>query len=276
MIEKTLPSDSLKNRRQTLRDRRRSRAAGAVGRFLAVGSLAAGLAWVMVSPYWTIRSARQVEVEGESLLDERAIRDSLGLSYPLSIWEIPTDRLQAKLETDPAIKSARVERQLFPPRMRVEIRERQPVARANARDGQGFLDAEGTFIAKRYYDRPPGADRLVGPAAIGYDEQYRDSWQQLYPFLANLPVKITAIDWRDPGNLVLTTDLGKVYFGRHDDRLAEKLTALVQARQLSSKIPLDRILYLDLGEPNAPTVQVKPKPAPAKDKPAPEAPGAPR
>lgn len=268
MIEKTLPSDSLKNRRQALRDRRRSRAAGAVGRFLAVGALAAGLAGMMVSPYWTIRSARQVEVEGESLLDERALRDSLGLSYPLSIWKIPTDRLQEKLETNPAIATATIERQLFPPRMRVEIRERQPVAKANSRNGQGYLDAEGTFIAKRYYDRPMGADRLLGPAAIGYDEQYRDTWRKLYPFLANLPVKVTVIDWRDPGNLVLKTDLGKVYFGRHDDRLAEKLTALVQSRQLSSRIPLDRILYLDLSEPNAPTVQVKPKPAPAKDKPA--------
>ncbi|MEG3440114.1 FtsQ-type POTRA domain-containing protein [Pannus brasiliensis CCIBt3594] len=269
MIEKTLPSDSLKNRRQALRDRRRSRAAGAVGRFLAVGALAAGLAWVMVSPYWTLRSERQVEVEGENLLGERAIRDSLGLSYPLSLWEIPTDRLQEKLQTNPAIKSARIERQLFPPGMRVEIRERQPVARANSRNGQGYLDAEGTFIAKRYYDRPIDPALLVGPEAIGYQEQYRDSWRKLYPFLANLPVKVTVIDWRDPGNLVLKTDLGKVYFGRHDDRLAEKLTALVQARQLSSTIPLDRLLYLDLSDPNAPTVQVKPKPAPDKEKTAP-------
>jgi cell division protein FtsQ len=267
MIDKALPPDSLKQRRQALRNQRRSRGWQALGRFLVVGGLATGLVWVMAGSRWTIRSAEQVKISGNRLVSDKSIRSTLGVSYPLSIWEMPIDRFQEKLTINPALAGVRIERGLFPPEMRVEIIERQPVARTRQGREEGFIDADGTRIPKRYYDRATTGSRLPTLEAIGYTEQYKIRWQKLYPYLQNLPVKITAIDWRDPSNLVLNTSVEKVYLGSPDDRLGEKLDAFVQTRQLSAKIPPDRILYIDLSEPNAPTVQVKPDSLPKAEKP---------
>jgi cell division protein FtsQ len=269
MIEKVLPSGHLKNQRQALRNRRRSRVGQSLGRFLVVSGLAGGLAWGMASPYWTLTRAEQVEVKGTRLMSVESIRSFLGLSYPLSLWEVPTYQLQEKLETNPAIATARIDRQLFPPRMRVEIRERKPVASVRSLRGEGFLDEAGILIPKRYYERSSAKQQSLPLEVIGYSEQYRVPWRELYPLIRGLPVKVWVIDWRDPSNLVLKTDLGKVYLGAYNDRLLEKLTALIQSRQLSSKIPLGQILYIDLSDPDAPTIQLKPKPSPPLVKPIP-------
>jgi cell division protein FtsQ len=144
----------------------------------------------------------------------------------------------------------------------VSIQERKPVARWRSHQQQGFLDASGTIIPKNYYGRTLPKTQLPSLEVLGYDRQYQQQWQKIYPLVDNLSIKVTAIDWRNPSNLVLKTELGQVYLGFYKDRLPQKLTALVQSRQLSSKIPLARILYIDLSNPDAPTVQLKPQPAP--------------
>jgi cell division protein FtsQ len=266
MIDRAVPPDSLKNRRQALRNQRRSRGWQSLARFFVVGGLATGLAWGMAGPRWTIRANEQVKVAGNHLVSDTSLRSSLKLSYPLSIWELPIEHYRQTLAANPAIATVGIERQLFPPEMRIEIRERQPVARVRSPRGEGFIDAVGNLIPKRYYDQYAATTPLPTLEAIGYSEQYRTRWQKLYPYLQTFPIKVTAIDWRSPSNLVLKTELGKVNFGDPDSRLSEKLSALVQTRQLATKIPLDQILYIDLSDPDAPTVQVKPKPTPSPAK----------
>ena len=262
MSDQILSSLSLEQKRQNLRHQRRSKVWQALGRFLVVSGLAAGLAWGMTSPYWTISKAGQVEIEGTELMSSQSIRAWLKLSYPLSLWELPTHQLREKLAAIPAIADVKIERQLLPPKVIVSIQERKPVARWRSHQQQGFLDATGTIIPQNYYGRTLPKTQLPSLEVLGYDRQYQQQWQKIYPLIDNLSIKVTAIDWRNPSNLVLKTELGQVYLGFYKDRLPEKLTALVQSRQLSSKIPLARILYIDLSNPDAPTVELKPQPAP--------------
>jgi cell division protein FtsQ len=260
MIDKTVSSVPLQQKRQTLRHQRRSKVWQSLGRFVVVSGLAGGLAWGMTSPYWTITKAQQVQIEGTELMSQDSIRTWLKLAYPLSLWELPTHQLREKLSNIPAIASVKIERQLLPPKVIVSIQERKPVARWRSPRQQGFLDASGAMIPKNYYDQTLVKIQLPKLEVIGYNQQYQQQWQEIYPLIDNLPIKVAAIDWRNPSNLVLKTELGQVYLGVYKDRLAEKLTALVQSRQLSSKIPLARILYIDLSNPDAPTVQLKPQP----------------
>jgi cell division protein FtsQ len=262
MSDQILSSLSLEQKRQTLRQQRRSKVWQALGRFVVVSGLAGGLAWGMTSPHWTITKAAQVEIAGTELMSKESIASWLKLTYPLSLWELPTHQLQEKLSNIPAIADVRIERQLLPPKVIVSIQERKPVARWRSPQQQGFLDAAGTIIPKNYYDQTLVKTQLPSLEVIGYKAQYQQQWQEIYPLIANLSVKVSAIDWRNPSNLVLKTELGQVHLGVYRDRLPEKLTALVQSRQLSSKIPLARILYIDLSNPDAPTVQLKSQPAP--------------
>jgi cell division protein FtsQ len=261
MIDKAVPPFALQQERQTLRHQRRWKVWQSLGRFAVVSGLAGGLAWGMTSPHWLITKAAQVEIAGTKLIAKDSIRSWLKLTYPLSVWELPTHQLQEKLAAIPAIASVKIERQLLPPKVIVSIQERKPVARWRSHQQQGFLDASGTMIPSNYYDRTLAKTQLPSLEVIGYDQQYQQQWREIYPLIDNLSIKVAAIDWRNPSNLVLNTELGKVYLGVYKDRMPEKLTALVQSQQLSSKIPLAQILYIDLSDPDAPTVQLKPRPA---------------
>ena len=69
-------------------------------------------------------------------------------------------------------------------------------------------------------------------------------------------MKISQIDWRDPGNLILKTELGIVYFGAYSDRFSGQLRILDQMRELPDQVSLDQIAYIDLRNPEVPLIEM--------------------
>ncbi|MFW6264453.1 MAG: cell division protein FtsQ/DivIB, partial [Cyanobacteriota bacterium] len=147
----SVSSSDLKDRRKQLRRRRRMKVLQAIWRSLFVAGMAGGLVWVITLPGWVIRQPEQIDVEGNQLLLTEAILSSLPLSYPQSLLQLKPEELAETLETRASIAEARVTRQLFPPGVTLEIRERKPVAiaisptgKAENRLGQplelGYLD----------------------------------------------------------------------------------------------------------------------------------------
>jgi cell division protein FtsQ len=258
--------DNLKSRRQSLRSQRRWKAWQATWRFLAIGGMAGGLFWLMTMPRWIIKTDSQIEIEGNHLLSQDQIQHFLSLSYPQSLWQLSSQTIINQLKTQAPIEDAKVARQNFPPKLIVSVRERQPIAIAlSTSQEKGFLDAQGVFIPRQIYPQGVKALDSLPLKVIGFDSTYRPAWRELYPLIRQSAVKITAIDWRDPNNLVLKTELGTVYLGSHTARFPEQVKVLAQMRRLSSRVPVSRIIYIDLTNPAAPTVQLK-QPSPQKPK----------
>ena len=94
---------------------------------------------------------------------------------------------------------------------------------------------------------------------LGLTPQSLSYWKDIYPLILNSPVEITALDWRDPSNLILDTVLGKVHCGTYlnQEQFLEQLQALGKLSKLSSQVPQERIIYLDLSNPDAPSVHLK-------------------
>jgi cell division protein FtsQ len=67
---------------------------------------------------------------------------------------------------------------------------------------------------------------------------------------------VSEIDWREPGNLILHTELGRVYCGSYGNHFASQLRALDQLRQLPQKVDLHEIDFIDLRNPQAPLVEL--------------------
>jgi cell division protein FtsQ len=69
----------------------------------------------------------EIAVSGQQMVPDRAIYERLALSGTRSIWTIDTDAARRRLETVPWIEKASLKR-IFPDRLLIEIKERQPVA----------------------------------------------------------------------------------------------------------------------------------------------------
>jgi cell division protein FtsQ len=264
----SVSSTQLKNRRQKLQGRRRLKALQAIWRFCAIASMAGGSVWVITLPQWTISQQSQIEIIGNRLVSQDQIRKLIPLEKPQSVWQLPTQQIIARLEANPPLADAQVTRQILPPKLTVEVTERQPVAVAVSGREVGFLDAQGIFIPKSFYEQAGQNWKVPTLKVTGYRDLYRQQWEQLYSLVARSQIKVSEVDWRNPSNLVLKTELGTVYCGSYTERFPEQLSVLARMRQLPTRVPGDRITYIDLTDPAFPTIQLKSQKSDRLDRPS--------
>ncbi|MEG3839213.1 FtsQ-type POTRA domain-containing protein [Microcoleus sp. herbarium14] len=278
----------LGRRRQELRRLRRARSAAVVWQMLAASAMAGGLLWWIAQPAWLIARSEQVKVEGNQWLSDKAVRSLMPLSYPQSLWGIQPQVLAQKLESTGPIAKAKVTRNLFPPSLTVEVAERLPVAvaqptavlRSNSdKEKVGWLDARGGWMPSESYTAASGRgaiDSSIGPGGgqgtqpqhslptlkvIGPLEQYRASWPKFYQGLSGLTVKVFEIDWQNPNNLILKTEIGTVHLGPYSSKTGKQLQVLDRMRQLPKQLSSSKIAYIDLKNPAEPIVHLPEPPS---------------
>jgi cell division protein FtsQ len=120
--------ESILNRRKQLRGQQRVKLLTGIWRTLAIASIAAAGLWATTLPEWIIRRPDQVVIRGNKLLSTQAIQALLPLSYPQSLLELHPQSIATTLETAVPISKTTITRQLFPPRLIVEVQEKQPIA----------------------------------------------------------------------------------------------------------------------------------------------------
>jgi cell division protein FtsQ len=250
----------LTTRRKKLRRERRIRLVQALWRSLFVSSMAGGLVWTITLPDWVIRQPEQIVIEGNHFLSTQAIRSLVPLSYPESILRVQPQSLAQSLESQAPIAEATVTRQLVPPGLTVKVKERQPVARvqaATSTETVGLLDAQGIFVPQSSYIQLDPNIELPRLNILGSPEQYRPYWSEVYQVVSRSPVKVFEIDWQNPANLILKTELGTVHLGPYSSRLSEQLSVLDRMRELPTHIQAGKIAYINLQNPSYPAIQMK-------------------
>jgi cell division protein FtsQ len=66
---------------------------------------------------------------------------------------------------------------------------------------------------------------------------------------------VTEINFQDPTNLILKTELGNVHLGSPNNKLLEKIQVLGQMRYLHTKVNVSNMDYVNLKNPATPLVQ---------------------
>jgi len=259
----------LAQRRRDLRRKRRLILFQTIWRTFAIATFAGILVWVVTLPTWVIRKAEQIEIEGNEFLSTQAVRTLLPLSYPQSLLQLQPQKIAENLESQAPIAQATVIRKLFPPSLTVQVQERHPVAiaRQSARKATplslqsaevGLLDSNGVWMPLTSYTSLKQSLKLPDLTIIGQKEHYRPYWSQLYQTISQSRVKITEIDWQDPANLIVKTDLAAVHLGSYSSaKLAEQLDILEgmqQSKEAKEKLTSSRIDYIDLRNPESPAV----------------------
>lgn len=253
----------LEGRRKKLRKQRRKKIIQTVWRSFTLVSLTSGLLWATVQPTWLIQTEQEVEVSGNQLLSSDKIQSLLPLSYPQSVWKIEPTHITQSLQKQSLIAHASVTRRLFPPGLIVEVQERVPVAvvqktqTSNEKNPLLLLDATGVLINVDPSNMKTVKAALPQLKVIGFPDQYREFWQKLYQAVSNSSVKITEIDCQDLTNVILTTEIGRVHLGALGPQLTEQIRVLAQMRHLPTKVNTNKIQYIDLTNPDLPTMQLQ-------------------
>lgn len=268
----------LTERRQKLRRQRRLKVAQAGWRTLAVSGLAGGLVWGATLPAWTIREPKQIAIAGNELLSEEAVQALLPIAYPQHLLQLQPQVLATQLKSQAFISDAAVTRHLFPPGLTVQVQERRPVAVLLEQD----TAATGSTVTSEQPGQPailPGATQiklldetgismplanysglnqssLPSLRVVGIPSQYLAEWSNLYQQISHSSVAVIEIDWRDPANLILKTELGMVHFGSYSSQFSKQLDALNQMRDLPETVNASQIDYIDVRNPDNPSLHM--------------------
>ena len=84
-------------RRQQMRKQRRLRIFQRIWQLTFITGLTGGLVWVAMLPDWQLRSANQIDIEGNNLLSKEIIKKALPIKYPQSIFQIQPQAIATQL-----------------------------------------------------------------------------------------------------------------------------------------------------------------------------------
>jgi len=265
----SVSQSQLINRRKQLQRERQIRLFQTIWRSLLVGGMAGGLVWAITLPDWVIGQPEQIVIEGNELLSSQAIRSVLPLSYPEYLLQVEPQALAKSLKSHAPIAEAKVIRQLMPPGLTIRVKELKPVAIAQPSKSpqkvnneksppeRGFLDAQGNWMPESSLQSLKPNFELPTLKVIGSKEQYEKEWSPLYEEVSQSTVQVLEIDWQDPANLILKTDLGHVHCGPYSPQFSDQLAVLARMQKLSTQIKPSQIAYIDLKNPDLPAIQLK-------------------
>jgi len=264
------------DRRQKLKRKRQFLRLRGFARLLVIAALALGLVVMLRHPLWVLPDRHAIKVSGNQWLPDETVRSLLELTYPQSLLRLNPEQLAAKLSQTEAIAQAQVRRELIPPGLSIWIQERQPVAIAyppntpiaaatrplNAKQRQqyadklGLIDAEGKWMGYQAYVAQSKLPPLPTLVVLGQFDTYKDQWATVYAEISRCSVKVNQVDWRDPRNIILITEIGAVHLGSISSRLPEQMVALDRLRHLPEQVGANRIQFINLRDPRSPYVQV--------------------
>ncbi len=230
----------------------------AIWRCLLVSSLVATACAMITADRWQLKNPSQVVLEEDMMIAESTIHSLLKLNYPQEIWTIPTHQLSDNLKSITPILDAMVTKQMFPPRMRVRLQERVPVATALSQGKIGFLDADGVWLDANFYLNGQDEQDFALPQlkVINFQPQYRDTWSEIHQLLTRYPgIELLEVRWDEAAHLYLKTNIGKVYLGSDRAILAQQFQVLARFPELSTQENLTGVDYLDLSNPKIPVIQ---------------------
>jgi cell division protein FtsQ len=244
-----LPADALAEdepkylRRQKpveIRKRKFSRKTWPLYRRILLGSviaLVAGFAiyeasaYLLYSPDVQLRSADQIEIQGNRFVSEDSVKEKFSADMGHSVVRVPLTERRESLETLPWVEQAHVQR-VMPNRLRIEIVERTPVAFLRTGSDLSLVDAQGVIL-----ERPTDGE-FKFPVVEGITESMaRDARAERMNLYSRFMKEIEAArpgaadhvseaDISDPADLRVTlTDIGPpasktspilVHFGESD------------------------------------------------------------
>jgi len=272
-------------RRKELRRQRRSERLRLLWRIVFFSGLSAGLGYLLLRQGWTLREPAQVEVIGSAVVSRDQVISAAGLRFPQPLMALQPRQVASDLMGALPVDQVKVSRLMLPPRLRVELKDREAVARAERRTDRGpemgFVDGLGNWISIRQHMgvRSQGDLSLL---VVGWNARHRAVLAQVLQEREGLGPGLREIRFEPDGSLWLTTtQLGQVRLGPPDARLPRRLEVVAHLiRTLPGSMKGAPPKLIDLSDPEQPELSLgtrggsaspplPPLPGPAMPRPSP-------
>jgi cell division protein FtsQ len=158
---------------------------------------------------WRFRvdSSDNIEILGDRNVTRGQVLDVLGADIDRNIFFVSLDEQKKQLESIPWVESATVMR-LLPNRLRIELRERVPVAFVDINRRIALIDAHGVIM-----DMPPGSQNTFSfPVVIGTSEN-----EPLSTRAARMKIYNQLVRELDSSGSAYSRDLSEVDLSDPDD-----------------------------------------------------------
>ena len=256
-------------RRRRLRQERRRDRLIQLWRITIFSGSSAALAWLLIAAGWSLRSPKQITVQGSARLGSDAVVQAAGLRFPSPLITMQPEKLERRLIAELPVQSVSVQRRLLPPGLDIVLEDRRPLAAASrtAARGreQGMVDREGNWMpltVARQGEAPATAVRVEG-----WIPSRRAVIASLLERQDQLGSPLLLIQIAPDGDISLRTKaLGLIKLGSNQQLLNQQLNTIAL---LSSSLP-DNLRgqtsdAIDLSDPSKPELQLKPDPKAAGD-----------
>ena len=254
------PASAELQRRRDLRRRKRVHFAAQLWSLLLLLSASAGLGWLLLRHGWLLRTPEQVQLTSRSPFNREQVISAAGLRFPVALLSLDGASLQQRLGAKLPVEDIRLQRQLWPPQLLIDLRLRQAVARAQRHTPQGretgYVDRTGAWISRAQQQQARG-EAVPALRVLGWQPRHAGTIALL---LRELPsaAAISQMEFRRNGELWMQSKaLGPVRFGSLDQRLPRQLEVL---SHLAEQQPLaqEPTQALDLSDPERPELMLVP------------------
>ena len=252
-------SPAAERREQLRRDKRRHQWRN-LWRIVVFSAAGAGLATVLLRQGWTLEGPSQLEVVGSSLVTRDQLVQAGDLRFPLPLLSIEPRQLAERIAGALPVEQVQVSRLMLPPRLRIQLVDRQAVARAERRGPNGpelgFVDRLGNWMTPHQHGRlsAKASARLVR----GWLPEHRTALTLLFERSEQLGTPIEEIDFRPDGSLwIRMPSLGVVRLGQGTALLPQRLEVLAHlAAELPGRLKGRRLEAIDLTDPQHPELSL--------------------
>ncbi len=259
MSESPLPPGVL--RRKQLREQRRADRLRNLWRLVVFSAISAGVGYGLLRQGWSLQEPGQVEVVGSRTVNRDQVIQAAGMTFPLPLLALQPNQLGSELMEALPVEKVKVTRLMLPPRLRVELVDREAVARAERRRSggseSGYIDRLGNWISIRQHQSLPASGDL-NLLVKGWNERHRAALMKVLEARKDLGTGLQEVRFDPDGSLwLLTRELGSLRLGPVDDRLERRLEVAAHLnRTLPERIGGRRPQQIDLSDPEQPELSM--------------------
>ncbi|MEB3321743.1 MAG: FtsQ-type POTRA domain-containing protein [Synechococcaceae cyanobacterium] len=244
-------------RRKELRRQRRTERLRNLWRAFVFSALAAGVGYGLLRQGWSLQGPGQVEVLGSRRVGREQVIQAADLRFPQPLLAVQPRQMGRRLRDALPVEQVRVSRLMLPPRLRIELTDREAVARAERRrpggTEKGYVDRGGNWInVSRNPALVPRGD--VSLLVTGWNERHRSALVKVFAAREAIGKDLQEVRFAPDGSLWLrTARLGEVRLGPPDDRLERRLEVAAHLnRSLPTEVRGRRPRLIDLTDPEQP------------------------
>ena len=257
MSRQSRPLSPDAERRRHLRQQQRQELLRNSWRVLVFLGVAGGLGYGLLRLGWTLSSPEQVEVIGSRQVTTTEVINAAGIRFPQPLLALDPRRIASGLAGTLPVEEVRVSRLMAPPRLRVVVVDRQPVARAERLGPQGlergFVDRLGNCMTTRQGEglRTETSDRLL---VKGWLPRHRQALTDVLQQRDGLIDDLRTLRFDPAGSIwVDSASLGAVRLGPGDRQLPQRLQVLQHlVATLPAQLKGKRLQSIALTDPNQP------------------------